>query len=234
MKKIIIENKVFELVPGFQRGVVIARNVNNKVTNDTLHGILVDAAKKYVGRDIKAFPQVLAWDNAHRLFGSNPNKYPPSVKALLKRASSGKMLPFVNSMVAIMNIISLRYAVPCGGDDLNKIQGNLILGVAGGNEQFSPLGETSKIEYPTPGEIIYYDSVSKIVMCRRWNWRNGDHTKLLPSTRNLVMNIDCLPPNSTEQVKEISDELGRLLYMYCGAEIEISLLNQDNKEVQII
>ena len=60
--------------------------------------------------------------------GIKPKKNPPSVINLIKRCRAGKPLPFINPLVAIFNCISLKYLLPCGGDDRNVIEGDLRLG----------------------------------------------------------------------------------------------------------
>jgi len=58
--------------------------------------------------------------------------------------------------VALFNYISIKYLIPCGGDDVDKIEGNLHLGFAKGDEWFVALGSEEK-ENPRPGEVIYFD-----------------------------------------------------------------------------
>lgn len=73
--------------------------------------------------------------------GIKPKKNPPSVINLVKRCRAGKPLPFINPLVAIFNCISLKYLLPCGGDDRNVIEGDLRLGIADGTENYVPLGQ---------------------------------------------------------------------------------------------
>ena len=50
--------------------------------------------------------------------------------------TQGKELAPINPLVDIYNSISLRYGVPCGGEDLDKINGDLHLGLAKGVKIF--------------------------------------------------------------------------------------------------
>ena len=63
--------------------------------------------------------------------------------------------------MAIFNCISLKYLLPCGGDDLNVIEGDLRLGIADGTENYVPLGQPDVLEHPQPGEVIYYDTATR-------------------------------------------------------------------------
>ena len=166
MKKVVIEERIFEVFPGFKRGLVIVKDIDNTAENEAIKGLLDEVIKEKAGLDYKNLPQILAWDEAHRKFGSNPNNYPPSIKSLLERVVKGKNIPFINSVVAVFNYISLKYLVPCGGDDLEKIEGNLCLGFAKGDEKFRAIGAETE-DNPIPGEVIYFDTPSRCVKIGR-------------------------------------------------------------------
>jgi len=219
------------MAPLFIRVVLFAQGVRNFACSDELSGMLESVAAMQASRPGTTAEEYLAsWDQAHRLFGSNPNKYPPSIRALYKRAVQGKEIPFINSVVAIMNIVSLHNLVPCGGDDLASVNGDLVLGIATGAESFRPLGRPELFERPDPGEVIYFDSANSNVMCRRWNWRNGDMTKLGSDTTDLVVNIDGLPPVSPESLVNIGIQLSDLLRSHCGAKVQMAMLHRTCSE----
>jgi DNA/RNA-binding domain of Phe-tRNA-synthetase-like protein len=233
MKRAKISDAIFRKFPDFHRGIIVANDVNNAAAEPAIAALLAEASHSRFGFSVEGSAPVLCWDDAHRNFGSNPNKYPPSVKALLKRAAAGKEIPFINSVVASFNVISLKYLVPCGGDDLDKIMGSLLLGIADGSEKFVPLGNTNLSEQPDAGEIVYFDDSTREVMCRRWNWRNSDMSKIETKTRRLLINIDCLPPLGRREAAEARDELAYMLTRYCGANVRVDLLSRDRTEIPI-
>jgi len=120
--------------------------------------------------------------------------------------------------------------VPSGGDDLDRVDGDLRLTLAKGDEPFTPLN-SDVVEYPIPGEVIYEDS-SK-VMCRCWNWRQGDQTKLTPATINVAINVDCLPPVSRDEAEAITKELANLVKEFCGGQATYLLLDARQNEAEI-
>jgi len=231
MKRIIIDDAIVEKHPDFYRAALIVQDAKNSLENSALSEMLSNVGSARIGMDVNSHPAVRAWDDAHIKSGLNPNKYPPSVKALLRRVAGGQPVPFINSAVALFNIISISHVMPCGGDDTDKIMGDLVLGIADGSENFIPLGQPDKIEHPSGGEVIYFDRGSNQVMCRRWNWRNGDITKLRLSTRNMVINVDCLPPVSRADADRARDELAALLVRYCEAKVEFHFLDRDQREI---
>lgn len=232
MKKIIIDKEVFEAFPSFKRGIIIVDGINNSQTSGKIQDLLKSEAEKRAQGRASEDPSVLAWDDVHRKFGSNPNKFPPSIKNLLKRIEKGSVPPYINSAVALFNFISLKYLIPCGGDDVDTIQGNLRLGPATGNEHFTGLG-SSETESPEKGEIIYYDDASLNVMCRRWNWRNGDFSKIMPETKKIVINIDGIGLDAEATVTQARDELVELLRTECSANLKTDLLTPDKREIEL-
>ncbi|MCH4267242.1 MAG: hypothetical protein LKF80_02440 [Brevundimonas sp.] len=96
-----------------------------------------------------------AWRDAYRAFGAKPQRTPCSVEALRKRAQRDGTLPLVNAVVDLYNAVSLRYALPIGGEDADAYAGTPRLVVAQGGEIFDTAqnGEP-KIEVIDPGEVI--------------------------------------------------------------------------------
>jgi len=229
MKKIIIEEPIFAQFPDFKRGIIIVSDIDNKPNNDVIKTLLNNEIINKTGSNCVEHEYVKAWSEAHIKFGSNPNKFPPSIKSLLKRIQSGSGFPFINSVVALFNYISIKYLIPCGGDDINKIEGNLCLGFSKGNEIFIPLGSTEQ-ENPSTGEVIYFDDKSLNVMCRRWNWRNGDFTKITEHSKQLVINIDGIGTVPQSLIETARDELVKLLIDNCNAELKTGLLDSKNCE----
>ncbi|MEM7385363.1 MAG: phenylalanine--tRNA ligase beta subunit-related protein [Verrucomicrobiota bacterium] len=231
--KIHIEPEVFEIAPAFHRGLVIATGIDNSGDCGELEALLKEAqaGASEVG-PVAELPSVAAWDEAHRAFSSNPNKFPPAHKNLFKRVSRPDVhLPFISKVVAIMNTASLRLCTPVGGDDINRAQSFgkcLELRRARGNESFVPLGKNASEEHPEPGEIIYV--VGETVMCRRWNWRNSCQTLIGNDTTRIVMNIDCLGADAGTTAQEGAKLVGDLLEQHCGATVALELLHKGNPE----
>ncbi|MEJ2099821.1 MAG: phenylalanine--tRNA ligase beta subunit-related protein [Desulfobacterales bacterium] len=209
---------------------MVARNIDNQEPSRELEDILNNAVSTAALQpvDLKTDPRTLAWNDAHRQFGSNPNKFPPAHCALLKRVQKpGVQLPLINKVVAIMNINSIRDIIPVGGDDVMRAAGSLELCYADGSESFTPLGNPDTKEQPIPGEVIYVVSESKEVMCRRWNWRNGHKTRITEDTQVIVMNIDGLGDGSEARSIATRDRVAQMLEAYCQAVVTRTLLSPD-------
>ena len=233
MRRTIINQEIFIPFPDFKRGIIIIRDIENTLGNKRIKKPLNKEIEKRVKEgDCSERPFVKAWEEAHLKFNSDPTKYPPSIKALLKRINKGGGFPFINSVVALFNYISIKYLVPCGGDDIDRIEGNLCLDFAKGNETFTSLGG-EEIENPQPGEIIYFDDKTLKVMCRRWNWRNADFSKITEDTKKIVINIDGIGLIPKSIILEARDELAKLLIEQCKAKLIVDFLDINKTEINI-
>jgi DNA/RNA-binding domain of Phe-tRNA-synthetase-like protein len=232
MRQIIVDQEIFDRFPNFKRGLIIVSHIENALSDETIRQILNAEIEKRTGANLLDHEYVRAWDSVYTHLGVNPNKFPPSIKSLLKRVAKSGGIPFINSIVALFNYISITYLIPCGGDDTDSVKGNLRLGISKGNEIFVPLGSMAS-EPPVPGEVIYFDDKTLNVMCRRWNWRNSDFTKIQESTTRLVINIDGIDLVPRSVIEKARDELAELLTRQCRAKLTTDLLDASRRIVDI-
>nr|BFE65426.1 B3/4 domain-containing protein [Dactylosporangium thailandense] len=141
-------------------------------------------------------PHLEAWRDVYRAFGAKPQRTPCSAEALRKRAAKGDV-PSVNRIVDAYNAVSIRFAVPIGGEDRAALVGTERLVRAAGDEPFDgapaddpPHRVSGADEPPKPGEVIWRDDIG--VTCRRWNWRQGRRTALTPDTTSAVFLLEGL------------------------------------------
>ena len=236
MNELSVHSAIFETWPSFRRGLVVARNVNNREIDPQLVAALNTACDQASANpvDLKTDERVVAWDEAHRAFNSNPNRFPPAHKALQKRVQKpGVVVPPISAIIAIMNCNSIADVIPVGGDDLASIQPKAELTLATGDEIFVPLGQPDDIEHPEAGEVIYWHPQSKQLMCRRWNWRNAHTTRITEDTASIVMNVDGIGSGSETRVIDTRDRIARMMQAYCGAEVSVDLLSPQNPVVHV-
>jgi len=235
MTEIQIRENIFEQYSSFRRGIVVAKKVRNHGHSQELAArfsqAMAQASKQPI--DLKTDPRIIAWNQAHQQFGSNPNRFPPAHFALLKRVQKpGAQIPFINKVVAIMNYNSIIDVMPVGGDDVIQAGEVLELRYANGSETFTPLGNPEGAKHPDPGEIIYVASESGEVMCRRWNWRNGHKTRITEDTHSIVMNIDGLGEDSEARTIITRDKVAGMLEEFCQAYIITTMLSPSQPSYQ--
>jgi tyrosyl-tRNA synthetase len=184
-----IADEIFKLVPNYRRAVLVVQEVRNVQSNESLRQKLdaeIARVKELVMNDDS---RLIAWREAFELAGIKPNKFRPSVDALVHRLLNGGTIPSISAIVDIGTIISLRYLLPCGAHSLDDVDSELILRRARGTESFTPFGSTDN-EIIASGEVIYTDG--NIIATDKWAWRQANHTIIESSTTAFELNIDAL------------------------------------------
>lgn len=233
---LIVSQQIFEQFPNTLLGVVVLHNIDNKGSNPEIEQLLRDAEKKAVenlgNTLIIEHPNIAPWREAYRKFGAKPKDYPSSIENLLRRVSKGETVRHINKLVDIYNVISLRYLVPVGGEDLSKIKGDVVLTIAGENETPVALLGEKEARPPYPREVIYKDDIGTI--CRRWNWKEADRTKMTEDTKDTFMVIEGIPPIDRELIQKAVTDLAELVKKYCGGDISTTILDSENNQVKLM
>lgn len=223
-----IDDKIFGKYPSLTIGIVIAKGIDNTGENPEILSMLNEQSEtirsQYNIETLKEVPKISAWKDAFRTFGAKPKKYSCSVENLYRMILEGVQLKHINKIVDIYNYISLKHMIPVGGDDTNKIDGDITLRFATGEEPFIRLN-SEEVDHPKEGEVIYADD--KEVLCRRWNWRECDKSKMTEQTKNIALVVEGLSPVTEEEVRLIIEELGELIKKICGGEISAHILNNE-------
>lgn len=176
---------VRELRPDYRAFVLVAEDLTPGPSDPDSAALLAAAEADPAPLD---HPHVLAWAEAFRGFGAKPQRTRPSVTALLRRIPE---LPRVDRLTDAYNAVSVRCAVPVGGEDLDRYEGPLRLVRAVGDEPFTTTaGGEPVVEHPDPGEVVWRDDAG--VTCRRWNWRQCTRTRLTAATTRAVFVVDTL------------------------------------------
>ncbi|MEW6092601.1 MAG: phenylalanine--tRNA ligase beta subunit-related protein [Chloroflexota bacterium] len=229
-----ISPEIFQMYPGYVRGVVIAHGVRNGPSPDELVGMLRQAEESVRSRlaieKITEEPRIAAWREAYRKFGAKPGEYRSSVEAMARRALRNESLPSINALVEIGNLLSLRYLMPVGGHAIDLLKGDISLRLASGEEEFVAFG-TTELEHPLPGEVIFAEG--NTVLTRRWTWRQAQHTLTLPETTAIEFNVDGLPPVEAEEVKQACAEVVELVQRFCGGKARVGMLLEGNPTISL-
>ena len=94
----------------------------------------------HVLEDIKSRPEIAATRKIYKALGKDPNRYRPSAEALCRRIVRGIPVYKVSTLVDIINLVSIRSGFSIGGFDIDKVQGNIVLGVGSDKDVFEAIG----------------------------------------------------------------------------------------------
>lgn len=230
--KFLIDQKIFEKFGNVYVGVIVAQNIDNNKKEIPEVTEQIRSEEKRINEagqeQILSIPEIKKWKEIYRSFGSKPNDYRSSIESLYRLILKGRELRHINNLVDIYNLVSIKYGLTAGGEDLDKIEGDIELTIASNSEKpILILGETIE-ETPYEGEVIYKDNNGAI--CRRWNWREADRTKLTEETKNCVLVIEGF---DEKKVRESINELETLVQNYCEAKTKSKILDKINPSVEI-
>lgn len=229
-----IAPEIFEKFPELHIGIVTARNIDNRGRREEIMALMMEREaeiRQMLTVDtLSQQPRIAGWRRAYSLFGAKPKKYRSSVESLYRMILKGMELRSINKIVDIYNFISIKHMIPVGGDDLEKVDGDILLAIARGGEAFVPLN-AQEAETAKPGEVIYTDS--REVLCRRWNWRECEKTKMREETKDVVLVAEGLPPVTAEDIEDIIQELSQLIQRHCGGTSAVFILNRERAEIEL-
>lgn len=234
MKKFIIENQFWDLFPEAKIGVVILNDIDNNIKNvDRYKELLQNSEKQALtfltNEDFSSNDVVKVWRNAFKKFKTKKGAR-SSIEALLKHVHRGDHIGTVNPLVDIYNSISLKSALPCGGEDIDAFVGDIRLTEAKGDEPFIALGKDENAP-PYQDEIIYKDDEGAV--CRCWNWRESVRTMLTEKTIKAFLCIELVDESRMDDLKNALSELANLAEEYVGGTNSISILDINNREITI-
>ncbi len=200
-----ISPDIFALRPDFTALSIHAENVRN-TRSDARSMALLSAACAALDAAPWAEAHLEAWRDAYRSFGAKPQRTPCSAEALRGRALKDGRLPTANAVVDLYNAISVRFAIPVGGEDAGVYAGLPSLIRAIGGEPFDTIREgRPEIEPVDPGEVVWRDT--KGVTCRRWNWRQGVRTRIGADTTSMWFVLERLDPMPLGALEQAGAEL---------------------------
>ncbi|MCK4327604.1 MAG: hypothetical protein KAW41_03940 [Candidatus Diapherotrites archaeon] len=206
--KFAISREVARKYPGLKIGIVVVKRLDNSDYPDSIR-LLKQNAEEYTKFNFRGLvhPHLLAWREAYKKFGCDGGC---SAEWLVKRILEKKALPKINKLVDIYNLVSAKNAMPIGGQDLDRICGDIVLRISPGGERFVGIG--GKEEKTTPGEVVYADDEK--VLCRNWNQKDCDAAKFTKETKKAVLFVDGIGGISEEAVKKTAKDLESIITEY--------------------
>ncbi|WP_115948026.1 MULTISPECIES: B3/B4 domain-containing protein [unclassified Pseudomonas] len=226
----LIDQTIAELAPGFRALSIVVEAA--PLTHPDVAQAALDRACKAVlsGDPVWGEAHLAAWADTFRKFGAKPQRTPSSAEALRKRVLRDGSLPSLDPIVDLYNAISIEYAIPVGGENIEAYVGSPQLVAADGTEPFDTMKEGAPAyEYPDAGEVVWRDDTG--VTCRRWNWRQGVRTRLSAEAKHMWFILESLPAMPLEALTEAGDKLIEgLQRMMPGVKIESSLIGPGANE----
>jgi len=224
---------ILDAYPHLAGGVIVAEGLRNGPTPADLQAAYIREQQAVITRigstPLSEIPSLAAWRGVFRSFGVDPTQYRSAAESLLRRLTKKGSIPPINLLVDIGNLISIRYGLPVAILDTRAIHGVITVHFSDGSERFTTLNE-SQAEHPEPGEVIFSDE-TKLVVARRWCWRQSDESAAQDGTTRAVITIEAHHTNGSADVQAALDDLLRLLATYAGGQYQSALLGRDQPSI---
>ena len=234
--KVTVDQAFWDLLPTARITVMSLYGIDNTVdeAKDPYFKELLDKGTKRAWEfiDEENYTQsefVQEWRQAFSKFKTKKGAR-SSIEALLKRVHQGREFYPINPLVDLYNSVSMAYALPCGGEDMDKLVGGLSLGQAKGGEPFFPLGADEDAP-ALEGEIIYYDQEGAV--CRCLNWREAQRTMLTEDTKDAILVIEAINEEQAKRAQTAMQELKDLAKDYFGVEGTIYQLRAEHASIEV-
>lgn len=214
--KIIVSNEILAVCPEFHFSAICCRVKNSPYSEELwkeIDAFSADFRSRNKMEDIARREAIFATRQAYKNLGKDPSRYRPSAEALCRRIIKDVNLYQIDTLVDLINLVSLKTGYSIGGFDAGKIQGSLVLGVGTANEKFEAIGRgLLNIE----GLPVYRDEIGGIGTPTS----DEERTKITAETTRLLMIINGY--SGKEGLQEATDYSTGLLKKYAEAE-EINL-----------
>lgn len=188
--KVSISSLVSEACPGMQAGIIKASVINSETSDalwDELQAEAARIATTYATDTLSKRPAIAGTRQAYKTFGKDPARYRVSSEALCRRAIRGLDLYRINTLVDLINVVSMRSGYSIGGFDADRIEGDMTLGVGTADDLFYGIGRG---QLNIEGMPVYRDNVGGVGTPTSDNER----TKITMDTTHLLITINAYAP----------------------------------------
>lgn len=236
MKKIICKEDFWEMFPDCKIGIVVCKGITNQYRDDQAEYEAMIRQGEQKALTFLTEPGftdnrvIKVWREAYTKFKTKKGAR-CSIEALMKRISKENHLGIINPIVDIYNSVSLSHAMPCGGEDIDCMEGNLLLTKAEGTESFRVIGSDEN-QPPFPEELVYKDDAGAV--CRCWTWREAERTMLTENTRNAMLCCELVDTDRYEELLQVLADLKREVETRLGGQCEIKILDREHPEAELI
>jgi DNA/RNA-binding domain of Phe-tRNA-synthetase-like protein len=231
--KFSISKEVFEHLDDLSIGIIIAEDIENRKSSAELEELIseiVELVNANSSPTSSANNRMISpWKSAYFSFGEKPHSTHSSMERLTNEIMETSDIKRKNKLKDLCNFISLKHTVPVECFDIEKIQGDLLLKRAKGDEFFYDYG-SGKALNPEKGEFIYTDKIN--VLARKLDYVESDKALVSMRTKKTIILIEGLKPLKKQEVSKITKETAELAEAFCNAKARIFVLDKNNSTIE--
>ncbi|MFA6404040.1 MAG: phenylalanine--tRNA ligase beta subunit-related protein [Salinivirgaceae bacterium] len=139
-----LSNDLKQKVPQMALGIIQCK-VSNTAFNpelwEEIQKVTLEVRENLTFEAIKDQPQIAATRTIYAACGKEPSRYRPSAEALMRRIVKGQDLYQINTLVDLINLVSLKTGYSIGGFDAEYINGNVEASIGSEGEPYQGIGK---------------------------------------------------------------------------------------------
>jgi DNA/RNA-binding domain of Phe-tRNA-synthetase-like protein len=220
MTKLTIDPLLKQKCPGAALGLLTAQVVPSDTEDRlieemrSLESAILQLAEP---RALLESSKILATRGGYRALGKDPARYRGSAEALLRRLLSGKGFPQINTVVDVINLVSVESRLPIGLYDLAQVQGDIVFRAGRAGETYKGIG---KYDLNLEGLPVFSDEAGP----HGSPTSDSERTMVTSATTSVAAIVVSF--GGTEGLDSASERLAALLQKYAeGKEIRLATVS---------
>ncbi|MFH1179571.1 MAG: phenylalanine--tRNA ligase beta subunit-related protein [Candidatus Bathyarchaeota archaeon] len=206
--------------PGLAAQVLRFKGISVKREDPRLEEYKLEVIKMIQARweveKLRDDPEFRAYRDFFWKLGIDPTKNRPAAEALIRRVLRDSPIPKINTWVDAYNLVSINTAVPIASFDSDLLEGELLMREAEAGEEFLGIAMDKPITL-SGGEAVIEDERRLVAI---YPYRDADHSKVTPKTKNVLMLMCGAPGISLEKLNSSAVEAKKILPLFCGGTVE--------------
>jgi DNA/RNA-binding domain of Phe-tRNA-synthetase-like protein len=194
-------DEIWQSFPELVPGVLWTGGISCEASVDTQIEAFQATARARLGAGSESeLPEINAWRRVFSRMGLKPTQYRCASEALLRRFRKENALPRIHPLIDLCNAASLAFAIPVAALDVARIDGDLQVRHAAGNESY--LAFSGETEHPEPREVIFADAAAN-AHARRWTNRQSALSAVRPDTRTVLIVAEAVHETAATDVERL-------------------------------
>lgn len=228
--EITLSDQFFQLVPNYKIGIIHYNNIRVEDSPQMLKGRLrffqESLAVDLLDKNVTDLEGIAEWRKVIKSLGGDPSRYRHSAEALYRRVKKQQFIPTIHSAADVNNFFSLKYEIPTGIYDCNKISGDVTLRI--GNESDEYLGLNGRMNH-LKNLPLSSDQVGAFGSL----FVDSERTAVTKETSSILQIVYIRPSFSLENAEEMLKSLQNMFLHIHGGFGECFVLHKD-KQVQVL
>ncbi|TQR10966.1 B3/B4 domain-containing protein [Psychrobacillus soli] len=222
-----LDDSLLQIEPAFKLGIIHYTKIVVSSSPQMLKGRLQLFQEQLFfemeNKAVSEFEGIKEWRALWKKFGADPNRYRPSMEAMYRRIAKQNYITPMHSAVDLNNFFSMRYEIPLGIYDLDKIQGDITAIL--GNEETTYLGLNGR-ENKLHNILTLQDTDGAFGS----PFVDSVRTAVTEETTNAIQVVFLRPSMDIGEGQKLLQSIGTMFVQIHGGDVSSAVLSNGDKE----